>query len=182
MDASERLHFAVKSFNGSVVSHQVVVEHLGRYVVGEPDMGTTVYDTYLGVAQAALDISVQHLRSRRFAHSGASLADVPTLQYIIAKMWTAVEKTRNLVYSAARWGDVCDTRAQVAISACKADSAVTAVWVTDEAMTLCGGTAYRENSHLARLLRDSQASHVMSPTTYLLKQWVGGSLLGLPML
>jgi isovaleryl-CoA dehydrogenase len=138
--------------------------------------------TYLGVAQAAFDISVQHLRSRRFAHSGTSLADVPALQYKIAKMWTALEKTRNLVFSAARWGDLGDTRAQVAISACKADAADTAVWLTNEAMTLCGGTAYRENSHLARLLRDARASHVMSPTTDVLKQWVGRSLLGLPML
>jgi alkylation response protein AidB-like acyl-CoA dehydrogenase len=56
------------------------------------------------------------------------------------------------------------------------------VQVTNEAMTLAGGIAYRENSRLARLLRDARASHVMSPTTDMLKTWTGRSLLGLPIL
>jgi hypothetical protein len=34
----------------------------------------------------------------------------------------------------------------------------------------------------ARLLRDAQAAHVMSPTTHLLRTWLGRSMLGLPML
>ena len=49
-------------------------------------------------------------------------------------------------------------------------------------MTIGGGRAYQENSKLARLLRDARASHVMAPTTPLLKQWIGRSLLGLPLL
>jgi alkylation response protein AidB-like acyl-CoA dehydrogenase len=48
-------------------------------------------------------------------------------------------------------------------------------------MTLGGGMAYRENSTLARLLRDARASHVMSPTTELLRQWQGRALLGMPL-
>lgn len=49
-------------------------------------------------------------------------------------------------------------------------------------MTLCGGIAYRENSLLARLLRDVRASHVMAPTTDLLRLWTGRALLGQPLL
>ena len=58
----------------------------------------------------------------------------------------------------------------------------TAVSVANDAMTLCGGMAYRENSRVAQLLRDARASHVMSPTTDLLKLWTGRALLGLPLL
>lgn len=138
--------------------------------------------TYLGIAQAALDISTQHLRMRQYTHSGERLADLPTLQHKIAEMWLAVEKTRRLIYHAARLGDLGDPQALVAILACKADAGETAVWVTNEAMTLCGGVAYQENNRLARLLRDARASHVMSPTTHLLKTWMGRSLLGQPLL
>ena len=66
--------------------------------------------------------------------------------------------------------------------ACKADAADTAVYLTNEAMTLCGGMAYRENSRVAQLLRDARAGHVMAPTTDVLKVWLGRALLGMPIL
>jgi alkylation response protein AidB-like acyl-CoA dehydrogenase len=138
--------------------------------------------TYLGIAQAALDLTLQHLRERRYAHSGDALGDAPVVQHRLAEMWACVEKSRLLIYQAARLGDLGDPQALLSLLSCKADVADTAVWVTNEAMGLCGGMAYRENSHLARLLRDTRAAPVMSPTTDMLKMWVGKALLGLPLL
>ncbi len=152
------------------------------FEVVAPYFLTAMAGTYLGVAEAALAIAVQHLRSRRYAHSGESLADAPLLQHRLAEMWTAVQKTRGLVYNACRMGDLGDPQALPYVLSCKADAGDTAVRVTNAAMTLCGGTAYRENSTLARLLRDARASHVMAPTTDLLKQWTGRALLGMPLL
>lgn len=138
--------------------------------------------TYLGVAQAALDIITAHLHSRTFALSGESLEDAPVLQLQLSELWMAVQKTRLLVYEAARLGDLGDSRAVPFLLASKADVAETVEMVTNKAMTLGGGIAYRENSRLARLLRDGRASHVMSPTTNLLKLWLGRSILDLPLL
>ena len=87
-------------------------------------------------------------------------------------------KSRALVREAARRGDGAHPEALSFILACKADAAETAVQLANEAMTLCGGAAYRENSRAARLLRDARAGHVMTPTTGLLKLWTGRSLLG----
>lgn len=138
--------------------------------------------TYLGIARAAVDLSMQHMRTRRFTHSGETLADVPVLQHRLADMWSRVERCRQLVYDAARRGDAGEPDAIPSIFMSKVDAAETAVAVTNEAMTLCGGTAYRANARLARLLRDARASHVMAPTTDLLKGWTARSLLGLPLL
>ena len=138
--------------------------------------------TYLGIAQAALDAAGTHLRSRQYTHSGGSLRDVEILQSRYAEMWIAVEKTRNLIYEAARRGDLGHPDALSFILACKADAGDTAVYLANEAMTICGGSAYRENSRVAQLLRDARASHVMSPTTDMLKVWTGRTLLGLPLL
>jgi isovaleryl-CoA dehydrogenase len=138
--------------------------------------------SYLAIARCALSLTVQHLRDRRFSHSGETLAEVPILQHELAEMWVSVAKTRHLVYEAARLGDMGDANALPAILMSKADVAETAVSVTNRAMTLCGGMAYRENAHLARLLRDARASHVMAPTTHILKLWAARSLLGLPLL
>jgi alkylation response protein AidB-like acyl-CoA dehydrogenase len=138
--------------------------------------------TYLGIAQAALDITITHLRDRRYDHTGDTLADVSLLQHQLADMWTRVERSRQLIYHAARLGDAGDPQASQAIMASKADIAETAVSVTNDAMTLSGGRAYEANSWLARLLRDARAAHVMSPTTGLLRGWLGRTLLGLPAL
>lgn len=138
--------------------------------------------TYLGIAAAALDLAIGHLRQRRYEHSGEALGEASVLQHRLAELWIDVEKSRGLIYHAARLGDAGDAQGLAAILACKADVADTAVRVTNEAMTLCGGIGYRENGQLARLLRDARAAHVMSPTTDMLKQWTGRALLGLPLL
>jgi isovaleryl-CoA dehydrogenase len=138
--------------------------------------------TYLGIAQAALDLTIQHVRTRRYAHSGESLASMPVLQHKVAEMWSTVERTRRLIYHAAQLGDAGDAAALPAILMSKADVATAVSQVTNDAMTLCGGIAYRQNSELARLLRDARAAHVMSPTTDLLKLWAGRTILGQPLL
>ena len=138
--------------------------------------------TYVGVAQAALDITLDSLRERRYAHSGEGLADVQVLQHRVAEISAAVTKTRGLVYHAAHLGDTGHSSAVVAIMLAKADAGDTAVQVANEAMTCCGGRAYAANSELSRLLRDARASHVMAPTTDILKTWAGRSLLGRPFL
>lgn len=138
--------------------------------------------TYLGIGQACLDLTLAHLRNRRFAHSGETLADFPVLQSQIAEMWIQIERIRQVIYEAGRLGDLGDPKALPMLLASKAEVAETAVAVANQAMTLGGGMAYAENSHLSRLLRDARAAHVMAPTTHLLKQWLGRSLLGLPIL
>lgn len=138
--------------------------------------------TYVGVAQAALDFTLAHLNNRQYAHSGERLADLPMLQHKVAEMNVAIEKTRGLVYHAAYLGDTAHPQATASIMLAKADAGDTAVWVTNEAMTCCGGHAYRENSELSRLMRDARASHVMAPTTDVLKTWAGRLMLGLPLL
>lgn len=138
--------------------------------------------TYLGIAQSAVDAAGEHLRSRRHTHTGDSLRHISSLQTLYADMWTSVEKTRGLLYEAAQRGDRGDPEALPFILACKADAAKTAIDAANEAMTICGGTAYRENSRVSQMLRDARAAHVMSPTTEMLNNWTGRALLGLPLL
>jgi alkylation response protein AidB-like acyl-CoA dehydrogenase len=138
--------------------------------------------TYLGIAEAAVQAAGAHLHSREYSHSGIALREIETLQTRYAAMWLALEKTRALVNEAARRGDIGHPDALPFILSCKADAGDTAVALAGEAMTICGGAAYRDNSRVAQMLRDARASHVMSPTTDLLKLWTGRALLGLPLL
>ena len=137
---------------------------------------------YLGIAQAALDAALAHLKSRRHDHTGQTLSEVPALGDQVAEMWISVQRTRQLVHHAARLGDAGDASTALALFASKADVADMVTSVTQQAMILCGGRGYEQNSQTARLMRDAQASHVMAPTTQLLKSWLGRSLLDLPLL
>lgn len=138
--------------------------------------------TYTGLAQAALDQTVSHLCQRHYEHSGTRLADYDILQYRVAEMKLAVDKCRALLYQAAKLGDQGHSHAVQQIMMAKADAADTATLVTNDALTCGGGQAYRENADQARRLRDARAAHVMSPTTDLLKTWIGRQALGLPIL
>lgn len=134
--------------------------------------------TYLGVAQAALDETLRHLKTRVQVTTGETLASVDPIQAQVGEIWARVERTRQWIYRAAELGDLGHPDALPFLLNSKVEAAETAVAVTNEALTLCGGMAYRDNSPLSRLLRDARASHVMSPTTALLKRWIGRSLLG----
>ncbi|MFA9477899.1 acyl-CoA dehydrogenase family protein [Phycisphaerales bacterium AB-hyl4] len=138
--------------------------------------------TYLGIASAALEEARQHMRKRQYSHSGRTVADQPVLQHRLGQLWGEVERTRRLAYHAAAAGDAGEEQALPAMLSAKAEVGQSAVHVANEAMTLCGGTAYREHSRLGQLLRDARAAHVMAPTTDLLWTWVGRSLLDLPLL
>ncbi len=138
--------------------------------------------TYLGVAQAALDEAVDHVKGRRFSHTGRSLASEPVVQHKVGTLWAQVQQARRLVYWAAEEAEVGGPDALAALASAKASVGDTAVHVANEAMTLLGGIGYRERSPAERYLRDARAAHVMSPTTDILKTWTGRAVLGVPLL
>lgn len=138
--------------------------------------------TYVGVARAALERTVEHLRGRTYEHTGQRPGAADAVAHRLGELWITTERARQLLTYAARAGDEGAPDAQRALFACKADVADASVQVANEAMTLAGGIAYGQNSALSRALRDARASHVMSPSTDLLKTWLGRSLLDLPLL
>ncbi len=137
---------------------------------------------YLGIAQAALDHAIAHLKERSHAHTGETLSQLPALASPVAEMWTSVQRTRQLVHHAARLCDDNSPEAPHALFAAKADVAEMVTAVTQQALILAGGRGYGQNGHFGRLMRDAQAAHVMAPTTLMLKTWLGRSLLGMSIL
>lgn len=138
--------------------------------------------TFLGVATTALEEARRHMMRRYHAHTGSNLAQTTVLQQRLALLWSMVERTRALVYRAAGQFDAGEPDALVAVMAAKAEVADCAVHLVNESMTLTGGIGYRQGSRLHRLLRDARAAHLMSPTTDVLRVWIGRALLGQPLL
>lgn len=138
--------------------------------------------TYLGVAAAALDHARRHLSSRVLAHSGEPLAHATVLQSRVGELWGRLQAVRGLVHHAGATGDAGGASSLELIMAAKAEVADVATKTVNGALTLMGGAAYQEDGVMGRHLRDVRAAHVMSPTTQLLRTWLGRSLLDLPLL
>jgi alkylation response protein AidB-like acyl-CoA dehydrogenase len=138
--------------------------------------------TYLGVAGAALDEAITHVKERIYSHSGGSLSGSSIIQHRLGVLWSRFESARQLVYHAARLGDVGASDALPAVFSAKAEVGDCVTQIVNEAMTIMGGRGYSENGKLARLLRDARAAHVMAPTTDILRTWTGRALTGAPLL
>lgn len=138
--------------------------------------------TYLGTARGALEEALATVGERRYEHSGRLVAEQAPVPSLLAEAWTEVERSRQLLRHAARLLDGGDEGANLALFAAKIDVAEAATRVTDVALRLAGGRGYGAGSRIGRQVRDARAAHLMSPTTDLLKSWLGRSLLGLPLL
>lgn len=143
---------------------------------------TAMAGTYLGIATAAVNEAVSHLKKRSYSHNAKSLAHLPVVQHRLGELWSKVERTRQLLYSAATKGDAEHSKALLSLFSAKAEVADCVVEVVNEVMSLMGGKAYARNGKMGRLLRDARASHVMSPTTDMLRTWSGRALLDIPLL
>jgi alkylation response protein AidB-like acyl-CoA dehydrogenase len=64
----------------------------------------------------------------------------------------------------------------------KAAAGEASIDVTDLAMKVCGGAAFRRDLGVERRFRDARAARVMAPTTDALHDFIGRALTGLPLL
>lgn len=152
------------------------------FEVVTPYFLTAMAGTYLGLASAALKEAVEHLKNRTYTHSGSALSHQPVLQHRLGALWAKVESVRQLLYSAANKGDAGAPDSLLSLLSSKAEVSDCVVEVVNEIMTLMGGQAYAKDGKLSRYLRDARASHVMAPTTDMLRTWTGRALLDLPLL
>jgi len=138
--------------------------------------------TYVGISDAALEATTAHMKQRSHSHTGRALADVSVLQHRLGRLWSDVQRSRAMVLRAGQAFDADEPGAVSAVMSAKADVSESAVQVVGDALSLCGGIAYRGGGTLDRLMRDVRAAHVMSPTTDILRVWTGRFVLGLPLL
>ncbi|HXH05325.1 MAG TPA: acyl-CoA dehydrogenase family protein [Vicinamibacterales bacterium] len=133
----------------------------------------------VGIAEAAVRATQQHLTTARFDHLGAALADLPTLRARLAEMRLETDRARAHLVAAIEAIERGTPAAQLLLLESKAAAAEGALKVTDLAMRACGGAAYGRRLGLERLFRDARAPAVMAPTTDHLLEFIGRALCGM---
>lgn len=156
---------------------------------------------YLGIAHAAFDSAVEHVKSRIHSDTGRSLATVETVQRYVGEMKMRLDQSRAAVLRVAQMSDNAtvlfdefkeselldeiirenpDDPFFVELAALKVIAAETAVAVAHMAIQVCGGVAYRRGHVTERCYRDARAGSLMAPSDDTLKVIMGNQLLGTP--
>jgi alkylation response protein AidB-like acyl-CoA dehydrogenase len=135
----------------------------------------------LGIAQSATQATRNHLRSAPLEHLGHALAGLPNLRTRLAQMQILVDTQQAFLDQVADRMQNPDADTLRLVLESKASAAEAALHVTDLAMRTCGGAAFSKHLSVERNFRDARAGWVMAPTTDILYDFIGKTLLDLPL-
>jgi len=135
----------------------------------------------LGIAESALQKAAAHAGQTKFQHLGQSLAELPTIRAYLAKARIKLDAARALRDDTLAALQANRADAMLRVLEVKAAAGETALEVTDTAMRVCGGAAFRKDVGVERQFRDARAASVMAPTSDVLYDFIGKAVCGLPL-
>jgi alkylation response protein AidB-like acyl-CoA dehydrogenase len=135
----------------------------------------------VGTMDAAAGKATQHVAGTRFEHLGKSIADLPTVRAYLSRMRIRTDMARALMLDALDALEQGREDAMLKVLEVKAAAGEAATEVTDLAMRVCGGAAFRKEVGVDRHFRDARAATVMAPTTDALYDFIGKALCGMPL-
>lgn len=116
--------------------------------------------TYLGIAAGCYELLEKYVAETTLA-DGRRMPDVETVANRVVRAKVEVERSRALLYAAASAWDAGRVKGPQALFEAKVAADELATFVTGEAMTLGGGTAFAKRLPFERYFRDARAGMVM---------------------
>jgi alkylation response protein AidB-like acyl-CoA dehydrogenase len=135
----------------------------------------------VGTMDAAAEKAARHVAGTKLAHLGELLADLPTIRAYLSRMRIKTDMARALLLDAIDAVEQGREDAMLRVLEVKAAAGEAATEVTDLAMRVCGGAAFRKEVGVERHFRDARAATVMAPTTDALYDFIGKALCGIPL-
>lgn len=136
----------------------------------------------LGLCRAAVTETASHLKTAKFEHLGKSLGEsLPTLRAQLASMQIDTDGLAARIDDLVEHLEKPRETTMLCVLETKAAAGEIAISVTSAAMRVCGGAAFSKHLSIERLFRDAHAGAVMAPTGDVLREFIGKSLLGMPL-
>jgi isovaleryl-CoA dehydrogenase len=126
--------------------------------------------------------TADHLQRTQLAHLGQSLAQQAGPRAQLARLQIEADRTWAHIEAALSAVEAGRADATLLVLEVKAAAGEAAAEAADLALRAGGGAAFRKESVVERLFRDSRAARVMAPTTEALQDFIGRALLGQPLL
>ncbi|HEV8516830.1 MAG TPA: acyl-CoA dehydrogenase family protein [Candidatus Limnocylindrales bacterium] len=130
----------------------------------------------VGLAQAALDASVDYARERK--QFGRPIGTFEGVAFMVADMATEIEAARQLVYRAAWLKDQGRDYALAAAEA-KLFASEASQRATNNGVQIHGGYGYVEEYRVERYLRDAKLTEIDEGTSQIQRLVIGRRILGL---
>jgi alkylation response protein AidB-like acyl-CoA dehydrogenase len=135
----------------------------------------------IGTMEAATSKAAAHAASTKFEHLGQALSDLPTIRAYVARLRIKTDMARALLLDALDAIETNRPEAMLRVLEVKAAAGEASTEVTDLAMRVCGGAAFRKETGVERHFRDARAATVMAPTTDALYDFIGKAACGMPL-
>ena len=135
----------------------------------------------LGMMEAATTKAAAHVGGTKLEYIGQSLADLPTVRAYVARMRIKTDMVRALLLDGLDALESGREDAMLRVLEVKAAAGEMSTEVTDLAMRVSGGAAFRKEVGVERHFRDARAATVMAPTTDVLYDFIGKAACGLPL-
>jgi alkylation response protein AidB-like acyl-CoA dehydrogenase len=136
----------------------------------------------LGLCRAAVNGTASHLKTAKFEHLGQTLGEsLPTLRAQLAAMQIDTDGLAARIDDLVEHLEKPRETTMLRVLESKAAAGEIAISVTSAAMRICGGAAFSKHLSIERLFRDAHAGAVMAPTGDVLREFIGKSLLGIPL-
>jgi len=135
----------------------------------------------VGTMESATRKAAEHVAGTKFEHLGSGLSDLPTVRAYIARMRIKTDMPRALLLDTLDAVEKGRADTMLRVLEVKAAAGEAATEVTDLAMRVCGGAAFRKDVGVERHFRDARAATVMAPTTDVLYDFIGKAVCGMPL-
>jgi alkylation response protein AidB-like acyl-CoA dehydrogenase len=135
----------------------------------------------VGTMEAATSKAAEHVAGTKLEHLGSGLSDLPTVRAYIARMRIKTDMAHALLLDTLDAVEKGRSDAMLRVLEVKAAAGESSTEVTDLAMRVCGGAAFRKDVGVERHFRDARAATVMAPTTDVLYDFIGKAACGMPL-
>jgi alkylation response protein AidB-like acyl-CoA dehydrogenase len=145
-----------------------------------PVFSVLIASCSLGLMDAALEASCSHVSGSKLEHLGSTLAELPTIRAYLARARIEADMVRTLRDDTLAALAAGRPDAMLRVMQVKAAAAEAALEVSDTAMRVCGGAAFRKDVGVERYFRDARAASIMAPTSDVLFDFIGKAVCGMP--
>lgn len=145
-----------------------------------PVFATLIASCSVGLMDASIEASIAHVSGNKLEHLDSALADLPTIRAYLARARIRSDMARTLRDDTLNALATGRPDAMLRVMQVKVACAEAALEVTDTAMRVCGGAAFRKDVGVDRYFRDSRAASIMAPTSDVLYDFIGKAICGMP--
>ena len=129
----------------------------------------------VGIAQGALDLTVEYVRERK--QFGKSISTFQGLQFMLADLATEVEAARALTYATARMIDSGSKKYAKESAMTKVFASDMAMKVTTDCVQLFGGYGYMRDYPIEKYMRDAKITQIYEGTNQIQRGVIAANLL-----